>query len=257
MNRTDRLYAVTEELRRLGHRGATSSRLARTFEVSERTIKRDIDALQQSGLPIWAQAGPGGGYVLDDSASLPPVNFTPRQAVALAIASAALPVRSPFAVDAAAARQKIWDTLGETAAQRARALAARVWIDHGDTAESESTSGTGDHARAEQRAATEVVPVARRYLSVSAAVEESLATARVLAIRYRDARGEVTSRRVEPILLAHTRAQWYLVCWDRLRDAVRWFSLHRMIRADLTAERYQPRDVDVVGTPPSQARPVD
>ncbi|NKY39299.1 HTH domain-containing protein, partial [Cellulomonas septica] len=64
MNRTDRLYAMAEELRRVGPRGTTSARLARLFEVTARTVKRDVSALQQAGLPVVAQAGAGGGYVL-------------------------------------------------------------------------------------------------------------------------------------------------------------------------------------------------
>ena len=60
MNRTDRLYALAEELRRVGPAGTTSTRLARLFEVSARTVKRDVSALQQAGLPVTAQAGLGG-----------------------------------------------------------------------------------------------------------------------------------------------------------------------------------------------------
>ena len=129
MNRTDRLYALAEELRRAGRTGTTGPRLARTFEVSARTIKRDIAALQQTGAPVRAQAGPGGGYVLESSASLPPVNFTPAQAVAVAVALAALAPGSPFAVDGTAARGKVWDALDPAARRRAEALTRRVWFD--------------------------------------------------------------------------------------------------------------------------------
>ena len=59
MNRTDRLYALTEELRRTGPRGRTSAALADRFEVATRTVKRDVLALQEAGVPIWATAGPG------------------------------------------------------------------------------------------------------------------------------------------------------------------------------------------------------
>jgi predicted DNA-binding transcriptional regulator YafY len=242
MNKTDRLYALAEELRRAGGRGLTGRRLADTFEVSERTVKRDISTLQQAGMPIWAQPGPGGGYVLDASATLPPTNFTPQQAVAVAVALAVLPPGSPFALDASAARSKIWDTLSAPSTARAAGLASRVWVDHGSEAPSDAVG--------------EVVSTARLRVRISAAVEQSLATSRVLAIRYEDAVGRRTSRRVEPILLAHTRSQWFLVAWDQLRDAVRWFRLHRINRADLTAESYRPRDVSIVGTPPAEAEPV-
>ncbi len=236
MNRTDRLYAVAEELRRAGRRGSTGSRLARLLEVSERTIKRDVAALQQAGAPIWAQAGPGGGYVLDGSASLPPVNFTPAQAVAVAVALAALPPGSPFSADGAAARGKVFDALGPADRARATDLAGRVWID-------------GERPAAPADAAAAASPTVLR------AVEAALSRRLVLAIRYRDRKGTVTRRSVEPVLLARTGGAWYLVAWARDRDAVRWFHLGRVEAADLTREAYAPRDVAVVGAPPASAGP--
>lgn len=64
MNRTDRLYALTEELRRVAPRARTARQLADRFEVSVRTIERDLSALQQSGVPIWASTGPSGYSVV-------------------------------------------------------------------------------------------------------------------------------------------------------------------------------------------------
>ncbi|WP_318244459.1 helix-turn-helix transcriptional regulator [Oerskovia merdavium] len=296
MNKTERLYATAEELRRAGRTGTTGARLARLFEVSERTVKRDVSALQQAGLPVWAQAGPGGGYVLDPSASLPPVNFSPQQAVAVAVALAALPPGSPFAVDAAAAQGKVWDALGPEARERASALAARVWIDRGDTAGrprdapqsvpdgaarpgadvAPGVPGVPDDAARPgadvapggpgvpddaARPGADVAPGgvvsrAHAHLQVLRAVEQSLARSLVLALRYRDGRGNESARRVEPVILAHTEAAWYLVAWCRSREAVRWFRLDRVERADLTGETYVPRPVAEVGTPPSGAVPV-
>ena len=278
MNKTERLYALAEELRRAGRTGTTGARLARRFEVSERTVKRDVSALQQAGLPIWAQAGPGGGYVLDPSASLPPVNFTPQQAVAVAIALAALPPGSPFALDAAAAQGKVWDALGPDARERAEALAARVWIDQGSGSPGTAATGTALRGAAQKdpvpdgaahpgadvasasapldAATGGPVPRARVHLQVLRAVEQSLARSLVLAIRYRDARGSESVRRVDPVLLAHTEHAWYLIAWCRSREGIRWFRLDRVERADLTGEPYVPRPVAEVGTPPSGAVPV-
>ncbi|TGJ95614.1 hypothetical protein DLJ96_13885, partial [Actinotalea fermentans ATCC 43279 = JCM 9966 = DSM 3133] len=100
------------------------------------------------------------------------------------------------------------------------------------------------------------VPRARVHLQVLRAVEQSLARSVVLAIRYRDARGHESARRVEPVILAHREGAWYLIAWCRSRDAVRWFRLDRVERADLTGEPYVPRPVAEVGTPPSGAMPV-
>lgn len=260
MNRTERLYAIAEELRRAGRTGTTGRRLAAALEVSERTVKRDVAALQQAGLTIWAQAGPGGGYVLDPSATLPPVNFTPGQAVAVAVALATLPPGSPFAVDALAARGKVWDALATGDRDRADALAARVWVRQ--TPEAGGAPPT-EHAPTEH-AATEpaatahggVVGSARSHLRVLRAVEQSLGSSRVLAIRYRDRQGQESDRRVEPVILAHTDGRWYLVAWCRLRQGVRWFRLSRVVRADVTREAYVPRPVADVGDPPAGAAAV-
>lgn len=251
VNRTDRLYALREELRRAGRAGTTGARLARHFEVSERTIKRDISALQQAGVPIWAQSGPGGGYVLDASASLPPVNFSPTQAAAMAVALATLPPGSPFAADAEAARRKLWDTLGDRDRERAARLSARVW-----TRPTSSPARAGASPDGAPRPDAAPRPGVAPSPAVLRAVERALGDARALVIAHEARDGTVTQRTVEPVLLAHTYGRWYLVAWCRLRTAIRWFRLDRIVEAHLTSERYVPRDVASVGEPPEGSAPV-
>ncbi len=113
---------------RRGRRGVTAADLAGRFEVSIRTVKRDVSALQQSGMPIWAQSGVGGGYFLAETADLPPINFTPTQAAAVSLALAALPDGSPFAADIRAASAKILDVLSDTDRAKATSLARRLWV---------------------------------------------------------------------------------------------------------------------------------
>src|SRR5579863_8140545 len=82
MRRQARLFAIAEYLR--GRRtGVTAELLAERFAVTVRTIYRDLDALRDASLPLNADRGPGGGYALDKTYSLPPVNFTPREAALL------------------------------------------------------------------------------------------------------------------------------------------------------------------------------
>src|SRR5450432_629722 len=82
MSRTERLFALTEYLR--GRRtGVTAESLAERFDVTIRTIYRDLDSLRTASLPVRADRGPGGGYALDRRYSLPPVNFTAREAALL------------------------------------------------------------------------------------------------------------------------------------------------------------------------------
>src|SRR5918992_1407623 len=125
MNRVDRLYAVVEELRAAGPRGCNARRLAERFEVSVRTIERDILALQEAGVPISSQVGRRGGYLLDRSMTLPPLNFTPAEAVATAIGLRRLD-DTPWARDARTALLKIVAAMPDAAADRARKLADGV-----------------------------------------------------------------------------------------------------------------------------------
>ena len=79
MNRTDRLLGIVLELQRREHCRAED--LAQTFEVSVRTIYRDIQALNEAGVPIVS--APNWGYSLMEGYFLPPVAFTGDEAVML------------------------------------------------------------------------------------------------------------------------------------------------------------------------------
>ncbi len=81
MNRTDRLFAIVLELQRKGLQRAED--LAATFEVSKRTIYRDIQALSEVGVPIGAITHKG--YFLEEDYFLPPLSFTTDEALMLAL----------------------------------------------------------------------------------------------------------------------------------------------------------------------------
>lgn len=118
MQRTERLFALAEYLR--GRRtGVTAEALAERFGVTVRTIYRDLDALRAASLPVGAERGPGGGYALDRSYSLPPVNFTAREAALLvALGRFAIDMRLlPFADTLESALDKVRAALS-TSAQR-------------------------------------------------------------------------------------------------------------------------------------------
>ena len=127
VNRTDRLYALFEELRAVAPRPRSARWLAGRFEVSTRTVERDIDALQQSGVPIYAEPGRTGGYVVDRARTLPPVNLTPAEAVAMALALQQLD-GTPFHLAASTALRKLLAVMLDADAAAARELAGRVHL---------------------------------------------------------------------------------------------------------------------------------
>jgi predicted DNA-binding transcriptional regulator YafY len=211
VNRTDRLYALVEELRAVSPRPRSATWLARHFEVSARTIERDLDALRQSGVPIWSRHGRTGGYVLDRDRTLPPLSLTPAEALAISVAlrSAA---GSPFAREARSAAHKVLAALPPDVRRREEALAARV-------------HRVGGH------------PVAARCART---VADAIGQQRALRLVYADRCGVPSEREAEPLGLLWGTAGWYLVAWCRRRGAVRGFRLDRVLAADLL-ERVEPR----------------
>jgi predicted DNA-binding transcriptional regulator YafY len=221
VNRTDRLYALVEELRAVSPWPRSARWLAERFEVSVRTVERDISALQQGGVPIWAEPGRTGGYCLSPEHTLPPINFTPREAMAMAVALQSMGA-APFRPAAEAAMRKLVSAMSSEDAQTARDLAARV-----------------NFLRDEQ---ADRMP---RLIS------DALATPRVLRIEYIDREGARTRREIEPLGYVESDGAWILVAWCRMRDSLRAFRIDRIVDVTVTAETPQPRvltadDIDIV-----------
>ncbi|MFU8873077.1 helix-turn-helix transcriptional regulator [Micromonospora sp. SL4-19] len=227
MNRTDRLYALVEELRAVSPRPRSASWLARRFEVSARTIERDIAALQGAGVPIWAEPGRTGGYVVDRARTLPPVNLSPGEAVAMAVALHRL-AGTPFAPAAGAALRKLVAVMPAADAAEAHRLAGRVHL-----------IGEGPAA------------------PVPAAVADAVAAGRVLRIRYADRAGADSVRDVEPLGYLGNPTHWYLLAWCRLRDGLRCFRTDRILSVHPLAQpvtrELQPGDLDI---PAERVRPL-
>lgn len=216
MNRTDRLYAIVEELRGASPDWMSAATLADRFEVSTRTIERDLSALQQAGVPIYATPGRRGGYALDTKHTLPPLNLTPGEVAAVATALSAAGV-TPFTASGRSALRKILAVLRDVDADGARALAERIHL----------------FDRHVERARPPV------------AVEHAILEGRVVTLDYIDRHGAVTARTVEPIAVVGDAPNWYLWAWCRLRAAPRSFRIDRIHAATLHAEHAPDRGVGV------------
>lgn len=212
MNRTDRLYALVEEMRAVAPRPRSARWLADRFDVSVRTVERDISALQQAGVPIYAELGRTGGYCLDKARTLPPVNLTPDEAVAMAVALRGLE-GTPFRAAAASALRKLVAAMQVDDAAAAHDLAGRVHL----------LSGGGPTP------------------SIPRLVADALSSRRVLRIGYGDRGGAVTLREIEPLGYVGSAAHWYLIAWCRLRDGLRAFRMDRITSVTVTTEVPTPR----------------
>lgn len=187
--------------------------LAAKFEVSSRTIERDLSALQQAGVPIWAEPGRTGGYCIDPAHTLAPLGFTVDEALAVIIGLGMLST-SPFRAAAASALGKVLAVMEKRNLKETVRLAAQVHLlDDGQT-----TQGPPELATA-------------------------LRTGYVLKISYRDREGAETVREVEPLAYVGRGLDWYLNGWCQLRDGVRAFRGDRIVAAESTGERPPRREL--------------
>jgi predicted DNA-binding transcriptional regulator YafY len=212
MNRIDRLYALAEELRAAGPRGRTARQLAARFEVSVRTIERDLSALGQAGVPLATKQGRTGGYSVDRAMSLPPLNFTPREAMAVAIALS----RGDhvlFARDARTALQKIVAAMPQRDLDEARTAVAKVRL--------------------------LVQPVPDPDGEIAEQIWRAVRDNQVLRVAYTDVGGVETLREIEPQHVVVGPNGSYLTAWCHLRQEERVFRMDRITKAERTAMRPQ------------------
>ena len=198
MRRADRLFGIVQRLR--GGRLATARTLAARFEVSERTIYRDIADLQASGVPVAGEAGVG--YLLRDGFELPPLMFTRDEVVALVAGARMVQSFGGSAMAAAAAEAlvKIGAVLPEAARDRLQ--------------------------RTEIHAARDALPEAIRVTLDR--LDGMVAARQVVRLGYRDENDRDTLREVRPLGLWFWGKVWTLIAWCELRGDFRMFRLDRI-----------------------------
>jgi predicted DNA-binding transcriptional regulator YafY len=210
VRRQSRLFAIAEVLR--GRRtGVTAEDLAARFDVTVRTIYRDLDALRDAALPVRADRGRGGGYALEKSYSLPPVNFTAREAALLVtVGRWATELRLvPFAETLTSALDKVRAALSSSAQRELAELVANLQF-------------VG-------------VPALSAPKPIRAALEQAWFERQPVELRYRAADGRETDRTVRLVSVLMERGVTYLECDDLTREARRNFRLDRIVSAKVAA----------------------
>lgn len=213
MKRAERLYALVDLLR--GARSPLSAaRLSRELGVSTRTVERDIVSLQGSGVPIYADHGVRGGYSILRAYSLPPLNLTAPESLAV-LAGLGLLESSPYRAAVRRARAKI---LAAIPAERLPSL---------------------------QDALTTMRVVDETPIDLGAQVEllaDAIAERRVVRLTYLGEDATPTVREVETMGLLRAADAWLLVGWCRLRSGIRGFRMERIERLEITDEVPPARD---------------
>jgi predicted DNA-binding transcriptional regulator YafY len=214
-NDTKRLSRLTAILTQLQtKRLITATTLANKFNVTVRTIYRDIRALEQSGVPILTEEGKG--YTLMEGYKIPPVMFTEKQANALILAEQLVLKNkdASFVKDYSEAIEKIKAVLGYSTKDKANLLAERTRFSQNVNSEKNS-SNLSD-------------------------LQFALTNYFVTKIDYSNETNKSTSRLIEPFALLSTQENWLLVAWCRLRKEFRYFRLDRIKKMEILSDTFTP-----------------
>lgn len=202
----------------LGRTQVTARELADRFEVSIRTIYRDIEAIQQAGIPVVCLQGKGGGYSLMDNYKIDRrlLTFDDMMAILTALRGATTMLSDP---GMESAMDKIISLVPRDRAAETERHFERLIIDY-------LPWGFGQKNQ-------------EKMQRVHRAIMEN----RLIEITYRNLRGETGARLIEPMTLFFKGYSWYLFAYCRLKEDYRVFRLSRIVQLGETDRDFVRREV--------------
>jgi predicted DNA-binding transcriptional regulator YafY len=186
-------------------RAWTGRELTERLEVTDRTLRRDVDRLRSLGYPVHSTSGIAGGYGLGAGAVLPPLMLDDEEGVAVAVALQTAAGGSVAGIEDAAQRAlaKLEQVFPTRLRRRLKAMRSSIV----------RLAGNGPQVE----------------MGAVATLAAACADSHEVSFDYRDHAGTVTQRSVEPHRVVHMDRRWYLVAWDKQRSAWRTFRLDRVM----------------------------
>lgn len=222
-NTATRLISLIMLLQRQPNQKA--SELAEELGVSIRTLHRYMTMLDELGIPVYSERGPQGGFSLVRGYKMPPLVFTPEEAVAVYLGTSLV--------------TEMWGRLYQDAAQGALAKLDNVLPDeqrHEIAWARRTLVATGMH-RAELGSLAPLLEKLRR------AIRERR---RVIIVYRGQGQPGPQSRELDPYALVHRWGWWYVFGHCHLRNAIRSFRLDRMVELTLLDKTFQvPADFNI------------
>ncbi|WP_246612861.1 helix-turn-helix transcriptional regulator [Paractinoplanes bogorensis] len=219
--RADRLMAILLLLQR--REQVTAVEVARELEISERTARRDLDALAMAGVPVYSLQGRGGGWRLMGGARTDLSGLTASEARALFLVAGPASAATPAVK---AALRKLVRALPEPFRVQAEAAASSLVTDP-------QRWGSG--------------PVEHRPPRFLDELQDAVIRGIQVRLGYVDGRGAETARTVHPLGIVAKGSSWYLVaCTDA---GLRTFRVDRVSSADRTGDPvHRPADFDLAAS---------
>jgi len=209
VNRVDRLLAIILYLQ--GRRSTSVEDLANHFGLSIRTIYRDLIALGEAGVPLVFE--PKQGYSILKGYTLPPVNLTETEALALSMGGLLVDQM----VDASISQSL------ESALEKIKSVLP------------DSTRAQFDKLRTAM--AVTALPVEVKQTPISQ-LQQAISENAVVTFDYQKPGGKNERRTAEPLGLIHYLARWHLIAWCRSKKDYRDFRADRMSNFVMTEEKF-------------------
>lgn len=218
MNRIDRLTAILIQLQT--KRIVKAEEVADRFEISLRTVYRDIKALMEAGVPIGSEAGKG--YFIVDGYHLPPVMFNQEEAGSMLLAGKLVEKMTDKSV-----RQAF-----ESAMNKIKAVLKESEKDH--------LEHLDEVVHVHYRQWTRSPELPNHFMTD---IQKAVANKILLKITYFSSKNETTEREVEPIGLFFYSGAWHLIGWCRLRKGYRDFRSDQIKELVLTGDNFDGKNL--------------
>ena len=217
MNRIDRLTAILIQLQT--KRIVKAEEISERFEISLRTVYRDVKALMEAGVPIGSEAGKG--YFIVDGYHLPPVMFNQEEASAMLTAGKLVEKMTDNSIRNAY----------ESALLKIKSVLNTSEKDHLENLQSSiAVFRMPDHQP----------EFPNQFMSE---IQKAISKKNVLALAYYStSKQEHTTRIVEPIGVVYYSGRWHLIAWCRLRNGYRDFRVDMIQTMNNTGEIFDPRN---------------
>ena len=215
--RFNRLFEIIYIL--INKRTITAKELADKFEVSQRTIYRDIDLLSSAGIPIYTTKGTGGGIGLLDKYVLNKSMLSEGEQNEIIAALQGLSAINYTNVD---------DVLSKVSEFFGKSNEKWIEVDFSDWSENQ-----------------------KEKFNI---IKESIIKKEVISIEYYSSYGEKSKRVIEPLQLMFKGKSWYIVAFCRVRESIRIFKINRIRKIEVLEERFTrcfKEDMDMEITEPS------
>jgi predicted DNA-binding transcriptional regulator YafY len=218
MNRIDRLTAILIHLQT--KRVVKAEEIAERFEMSLRTVYRDVKALMEAGVPIGSEAGKG--YFIVDGYHLPPVMFTQHEASAMLTAWKLVEKMTDDSIRKAyeSALLKIKSVLNDSEKDHLENLQSSIAVFRSPDHQNDSPN------------------------QFMAEVQKAISQRAVMLLEYTSSKNqEHTKREVEPIGVVFYSSHWHMIAWCRLRNGYRDFRIDLIQTFKSTGAKFDARNL--------------